>query len=149
MPRNRLSGVVQTQVRQRAHHLCEFCHASEQWQYVQFTVDHIIPLSQGGIDDLENLALACFHCNRRKSNQVRATDPESGIEVALFNPRRDRWSEHFIWSIDELLIVGITATGRATVEALALNRERVISIRAADREIGRHPPIGDPIQSND
>jgi hypothetical protein len=37
---------------------------------------------------------------------------------------------------------------RATVAALLLNRERVISIRAADLEIGRHPPLDDPIQSN-
>jgi hypothetical protein len=35
---------------------------------------------------------------------------------------------------------------RAMVEALALNRERVLSIRAADKEIGRHPPQNDPIQ---
>jgi hypothetical protein len=64
----------------------------------------------------------------------------------LFNPRRDRWYDHFIWSVDQLYIVGLTATGRATVEALAMNRERVIHIRAADRDVGRHPPKDDPIQ---
>ncbi len=36
--------------------------------------------------------------------------------------------------------------GRATVTALALNRERVINIRAADKAVRRHPPAGDPIQ---
>jgi len=45
-----------------------------------------------------------------------------------------------------LLIVGLTPIGRATVTVLTLNRERVINIRAADKKIGRHPPMDDPIQ---
>jgi HNH endonuclease len=93
------------QVRQRSGSLCEYCHASEQWQYVQFTIDHVIPLAQGGVDAQENLALACFHCNRRKSDQVVVLEAESGLEVPLFNPRRDRWADHFIWSPDGLLII--------------------------------------------
>ncbi|WP_341525881.1 HNH endonuclease signature motif containing protein [Nostoc sp. UHCC 0302] len=145
--RSKISESVQKQVRQRANQLCEYCHASEQWQYVQFTVDHIIPLSLGGTDNLENLALACFHCNHRKTNRLTATDPESGEEVLLFNPRQHSWREHFIWSADGLLIVGLTPIGQATVTALILNRERVINIRAADKEIGRHPPMKDPIQT--
>jgi hypothetical protein len=144
--RGKLSAAIQAQVRQRAQHLCEFCHASEQWQYVKFTVDHTIPRSLGGRDELENLALACFHCNRRKTNRVTAVDPQSGTAVSLFNPRQEHWQEHFMWSKDGRFILGITATGRATVTALALNRERVIAIRAADREMGRHPPAADPIQ---
>ena len=146
--RSKIPESIQEQVRQRANYLCEYCHASERWQYVRFTVDHVIPLSLGGSDSLENLALACFHCNRRKTNRVMATVPEENQEVALFNPRQDGWSEHFIWSDDGLLIIGLTPIGRATVEALVLNRERVISIRAADREIGRHPPQGDPLQKS-
>ncbi len=35
-------------IHQRARHLCEYCHTSEQWQYVPFTIDHIIPLAKGG-----------------------------------------------------------------------------------------------------
>lgn len=147
MPRSKISEVIQTQVRQRANYLCEYCHASEQWQYVRFTVDHVIPLAQNGVDSLENLALACFHCNRRKSDNLTGIDPQSEIKVPLFNPRCDRWGDHFIWSVNGLLIVGLTATGRATLEVLALNRERVLHIRAADQEIGRHPPKDDPIQS--
>ncbi|MEH1806900.1 HNH endonuclease [Nostoc sp.] len=88
--RSKISESIQKQVHQRAKYLCEYCHASEQWQYVQFTVDHIMPLSLGGTDNLENLALACFHCNRRKTNRLTATDLQSGEEVLLFNPRADR-----------------------------------------------------------
>ena len=137
---------IRHQVRQRAELLCEYCHASEQWQYVLFTVDHIVPLAQNGEDTLDNFALACFHCNRRKATKTTAIDPQFGVEVPLFNPRQSSWSEHFIWSVDRLSVIGLTPTGRATVAALNLNRERILNIRAADLAIGRHPPPGDLIQ---
>ncbi|MBW4490041.1 MAG: HNH endonuclease [Trichocoleus desertorum ATA4-8-CV12] len=148
MSRNKIPEAVQEQVRQRASGLCEYCHASEQWQYVRFTVDHVIPLAKSGADSLDNLALACFHCNRRKAAKTTAIDPDSNLEVLLFNPRQDVWSHHFIWSASGLLILSLTPTGRATVAALDLNRDRVINIRAADQEIGRHPPPNDPRQVN-
>jgi hypothetical protein len=146
--RRKISKRVEALVRQRAGGLCEFCHAAERWQYVKFTVDHWMPLSLGGSDALENLALACFRCNRRKGVRLSATDPESGAVVALFNPRQDRWGEHFVWSRDGRLVIGVTPIGRTTVAMLDLNRERVVAIRAADMEIGRHPPIDDPIQAD-
>jgi hypothetical protein len=144
-PRN-ISISVQEQVRQRANYLCEYCHTSEHWQYVRFTIDHIIPLTAGGTDTLDNLALACFHCNRRKSTRQNAIDPETQEQTALFNPRRDSWSNHFQWSADGLFILPQTATGRATIALLALNRERISHIRAADIEVNRHPPANDPRQ---
>lgn len=148
MPARRpISENIQKQVRQQANYLCEYCHASEQWQYVAFTIEHIIPLAKNGADTLDNLALACFHCNRKKSDKTTAIDPQSDAEVPLFNPRQDSWSEHFIWSADGLLIIGLTPVGRATVTALVLNRERVINVRAADKAVRRHPPASDPIQS--
>jgi len=141
--RRKISEEIQEQVRRRANYLCEYCHASEQWQYVPFTIEHIIPLAQKGADSLDNLALACFHCNRQKSNKTTAIDPQSGAEVPLFHPRQEIWNQHFIWSADGLFIIGLTPIGRATVASLILNRERVINIRYADKAIGRHPPDRD------
>jgi hypothetical protein len=147
VPRRRaLPRSMQEQVRQRARALCEYCHTIEQWQYVPFTVDHLVPLAQGGTTVPENLALACFHCNRRKAIQTAARDPQTGAVVSLFNPRQHVWSDHFVWSADGLLLLGITPIGRATITALALNRERVVAIRAADIAVGRHPPVGDPLE---
>jgi hypothetical protein len=146
MARSKLSTEIQQQVRQRAQCLCEYCHTNEQWQYIQFTIDHIVPLKQGGSDSLDNLALACFHCNRHKSSRQAALDPETQQLTPLFNPRTQEWSEHFIWSADALAILGVSAIGRATITALKLNRERIQAIRGADQVIGRHPPEGDPIQ---
>jgi HNH endonuclease len=144
--RNKIPETIQLTVRDRAKYLCEFCHADERWQYVKFTVDHVVPLSLGGSDLLDNLTLACFHCNRRKTNRLTAKDPISETEVPIFNPRQDVWAEHFVWSEDGSIVIGVTTIGRATVAALLLNRDRVVPIRMADRKIGRHPPTGDPIQ---
>ncbi len=124
MPR-KIAPAVQAQVRARANHLCEYCHTNERWQYVRFTMEHV---NAGGADTFENLALACFHCNRRKSDKSVALDPLTKQQVLLFNPCQHLWAEHFIWSPDGLRIAPLTATGRATVKLLELNRERVLRI---------------------
>lgn len=110
----KIRPAIRNLVRQRAGGLCEYCHTLERWQYVPFTVDHVIPLSKGGTADLDNLALSCFHCNRRKADRLVAVDTVSGEEVSLYNPREDNWRKHFVWSDDGLRIVGMTAVGRAT-----------------------------------
>ena len=147
MPRKILVE-IQEQVRQRANFLCEYCHTNERWQYVRFTIDHIVPVSEGGEDNLENLCLACFHCNRRKSAKTTAMDHETGQKITIFNPRQHQWPEHFIWSDDGLYIIPLTAVGRVTVETLDLNRPRILNIRLADVMVERHPPTGDPIQQS-
>ncbi len=76
----KIAADVREEVRQRAKFLCEYCHTNERWQYVRFTVDHVIP---GGENLPENLAFACFHCNRRKSNKTRAVDPETNSSKFL------------------------------------------------------------------
>jgi HNH endonuclease len=148
MPR-RIPGGLQARVRQRAGELCEYCHTSERWQYVRFTIDHVVPVAEGGEDAFENLALACFHCNRRKSSRQTANDGETNRSVPLFNPRLHNWADHFVWSADGLYIIPRTPTGRVTVELLELNRERILDIRSADVNVKRHPPASDPVQTLD
>jgi hypothetical protein len=65
--------------------------------------------------------------------------PQTGGMVRLFDPRRQRWSRHFVWSQDFLRLIGRSATGRATVVALQLNRPEIINLRLALRAIGEHP----------
>lgn len=143
--RLKIHSSLQEAVRQRANFLCEYCHASEKWQYVAFTIEHVVPISLGGNDRFENLALCCFACNRRKSNQIEGLDLQTNKIVQLFNPRIHKWHEQFIWSNDRLSIIGLTPIGRATVNSLELNRDRVVDIRKADLLIERHPPENDPI----
>ncbi|GAB4159286.1 MAG: hypothetical protein Fur0021_30030 [Candidatus Promineifilaceae bacterium] len=105
-----------------------------------FVFEHIIPLSRDGQTTVENLALACGGCNGHKYNKVEGPDPVDGELAALFDPRSQRWQEHFEWNEDYTRIVGLTATGRATVEALKLNRPGVVNMRKLLRLTGKHPP---------
>ncbi len=58
----------------------------------------------------------------------------------LFNPRTQVWPEHFAWSEEGDLIVGLTPTGRATVVALNLNRPSLVKARQLWVSVGWHPP---------
>jgi hypothetical protein len=87
---------------------------------------------------LENLALACPGCNLHKASRITAIDPVTGEEVRLFHPIRQLWSEHF-W-FKGYQIEGLTAVGRATVDALDLNRPRRQRIREVEEAFGLHPP---------
>lgn len=106
-----------------------------------FTVDHIIPQALGGSDDLDNLCLACWDCNRIKQAHVTGIDPSSGNRVPLFHPHRQRWSDHFAWEQDGAVIVGTTEVGRATVEQLQLNRPFLVRARRQWIRVGWHPPV--------
>lgn len=127
-------------VRERAAFRCEYCHADERWQFIRFTLDHIIPQSAAGNDDPANLALACRNCNERRGDRTETIDPQTQAIVSLFNPRLDHWNEHFTWSSDGLRLIGTTAIGRATIERLDINDDRhgrrVLPVR---RRPLRHP----------
>ena len=111
-------------VRERAKFLCEYCHSLEEASAL-FAIDYIIPQSlPGSSDDPDNLALACQRCNGYRYNFTTGIDPETGDIIPIFNPRKQKWSDHFLWSADGLKIIGITATGRATCNRLDLNDER-------------------------
>jgi hypothetical protein len=98
----------------------------------------VIPRIAGGATTDENLALACVSCSLRKGAKQVGIDPQSGEEVALFNPRTQIWAEHFRWESE--FVVAITATGRATIRALSLNRPLIVAIRKEEASRGRHPP---------
>jgi hypothetical protein len=110
---------------------------SQEGQEATFHVDHIIPVTVGGETFPENLALACVSCSLRKSARETATDPLSGEDVRLYHPRQDDWEDHFHW--DGVYLVGLTAIGRATVDALQMNRRLILAIRSEEARLGRHP----------
>lgn len=140
-----ISDAIRQLVREKANYLCEYCHSPERLSANRFTIDHVIPRSLGGSDDLHNLALACRRCNERRYNFMTGVDPETQTGVPLFNPRRDNWAEHFLWLEGGVTIQGITAIGRATCVRLDLNDMRypeADSIRATRRfwiQTGLHP----------
>jgi hypothetical protein len=107
-----------------------------------FSAEHIVPRSQQGETTMGNLAWACQGCNNHKYNKAEARDPVTGAMVPLFHPRRQRWADHFAWNEDGTLILGLSAIGRATVEALHLNRPGLVRLRKILFAIKEHPPQG-------
>lgn len=118
-----------TAVRERAKRRCEYCRYPESESDLPLVVDHIIARQHNGTDALDNLALACSFCNSHKGPNVAGVDPESGRRAPLFDPRVDRWHDHFRW--DGVRIVGATPAGRATIVALAMNNAYQIAARTA------------------
>ena len=131
---------VRRMVAERAAYLCEYCCYPEDYSPDPFCIEHLRPRSKRGTNVLSNLVFACVGCNSYKSNRTEAFDPVTQTEVPLFHQRRQRWHEHFAWSPDHTLMVGLTAIGRATIIALKLNRPGVVNVRHALIERGRHPP---------
>lgn len=123
---------------QRASDRCEYCGMSQIGQVATFHIDHIVPVVAGGGTTAENLALACVSCSLRKGARQDLEDPETGAVVSIFNPRQQVWHEHFAWN--GVQVVGLTAVGRATLQALDLNRVTMLAIRAEEELLDRHPP---------
>lgn len=123
----------------RAAGRCEYCGLSQAGQEATFHIDHIVPVAAGGLTVAENLALACVSCSLRKAARQMAIDPQTAAETALFHPRQNVWREHFQWR--GVRLVGLTATGRATIKALSLNRAAILAIRQEEMAQGRHPAI--------
>ena len=119
---------------------CEYCKSLAKYATESFCIDHILPKSKGVADDLTNLAFSCIGCNSRKYNKTSAIDPVTGEEVTLFNPRTDNWNQHFVWANDSFRIIGISPIGRATIEALKLNRNGLLNLRRLLKTAGEHPP---------
>lgn len=122
----------------RANDRCEYCKLAQVGQAATFHIDHIIPVVAGGKTVTENLALACVSCSLSKSARQTVIDPETSEKVLIFNPRLQQWSHHFYW--DGAYVIGRTAIGRATIEALNLNRSIIVAIRLEEAFFHRHPP---------
>lgn len=127
-------------VAEDAGHRCGYCLGAESVTGMPLTIEHLIPRSLGGPTELGNLWLACWSCNLSKGARISAPDPKSGRSVRLFHPREQVWQEHFSWDDSGVRILGKTAVGRATVDALRLNRPVAVNARRVWVVAGRHPP---------
>src|SRR5437867_12371787 len=103
---------------QRAGACCEYCQMPQEYDDLDFEIEHIIAEQHGGKTLASNLALACFADNHHKGPNLGGIDPGTGKKVWLFHPRRDNWHRHFRWQGP--ILVGRTAKGRATIAVLAI-----------------------------
>ena len=123
------SNELRKLVRNRAGDRCEYCGLrQEDDPFFRFHLEHVIARQHGGPTTPENLALSCHHCNLHKGPNLSGIDPQTGALVALFNPRIQRWTEHFV--LQGKTVLGLTEAGRATVEVLAMNAPARQDLRA-------------------
>jgi len=130
MNQARMLASLRREVRERAGERCEYCLLAESQAVPPHEPDHLIALKHGGQTISANLALACFVCNRFK-------DAVTGELVGLFNPRTQRWFEHF--RLDGAYIVPLTAVGRVTEKLLRFNLPYRVEVRARLIELGKYP----------
>ena len=117
-------------VRDRAAGRCEYCLIRQDADpLLAFHIEHIVPRQHGGATVDANLALSCHHCNLHKSPNLTAIDPDTRSVVPLFHPRQETWAEHFL--LQGPLVLGLTATGRATVRLMRMNDPQRLRLRAA------------------
>lgn len=114
-------------VRERAAERCEYCRLHQRNSELLHHIEHVVARQHGGLDEVDNLALACHRCNLHKGPNLSGIDPLTGGVEILFHPRRDQWADHFAFRGTHLH--GLTPSGRATVEVLALNDARRLDLR--------------------
>jgi len=135
-----ISPAIRDTVATTDRHQCVYCQTQKQLIGRALEIDHIVPESLGGDDDLSNLCQACVTCNRHKAAKTMGIDPQTNENAPLFHPRRQEWSAHFSWSEDNVRVIGLTPIGRATVELLQMNNDDVVRSRRIWVSWGYHPP---------
>ena len=133
-----VSAELRRLVESRARGLYEYCLVHQGDTFFGCQVDHIISEKHGGATEAENLAYACTICNRAKGTDIASIAPSTGELTRLFNPRSDRWLDHF--ELNGVLIEPRTPVGEATARVLGFNETERVLEREALRHVGRYPP---------
>lgn len=127
---------VRDVVRLRAHDACEYCLLAT---IGRFNIEHIIPPGlwldyiagrlpglaphpeRHGPHHIDNYAWSCPFCNEAKGERVSHGTGQAAVR--FFDPRHDRWSDHFVFpeASGYLFILGATEVGRVTVSAHGLD----------------------------
>ena len=131
-----LSLELRRQIAARANFLCEYCLIAEEDTFFGCEVEHITSLKHGGSSELSNLAYACAFCNRHKGSDIGSIS-DSGEFIRFFNPRADRWADHF--RLQGAMIQPRTVIGEVTVRILQFNHTDQLLERQALIAIGRYP----------
>ena len=125
-------------VTQRAGEQCEYCRFPQTAALFAFEMEHIIAEKHDGITVVENLALSCPCCNRFKGTDLASIDPETQQLTPFFNPRLQKWSDHF--RLERGTIVPLTPQGRVTAKILQFNLPERILEREQLITSGEYPP---------
>ncbi len=135
-----VSKKLAREIRRDANNRCGYCLGEQRYIFAWLEIEHLQPRAKGGKTVRSNLWLACPFCNAFKGAQTHGLDPKTKRRVRLFNPRTQRWKNHFEFGEDRALILGKTACGRATVNTLKINHELALATRKYWVSVGWYPP---------
>ncbi len=127
MSKTYISTNLRRLVEERAGDRCEYCLIPAGITFFPHEVDHVIAEKHEGKTIAENLALTCWRCNRHKGTDLGSFNPQTGNFCFLFNPRTQKWEEHF--KQENLEMIGLTPEGRTTIRLLQLNSEARLAER--------------------
>jgi len=133
-----IDAALRRRVIERAGNRCEYCRMPREFDSAPFQIDHVRARKHHGATTADNLAWACLPCNNHKAPNLAGIDPQTGNLARLFNPRDDRWEDHFAWVGPRL--VGKTAIARATIDVLAIDLLDRVALRHELLVEGVFPP---------
>lgn len=90
-----LSAKLRFEVFKRDGFICRYC--GRKTPQVILEVDHVIPSSKGGVDEIENLVTSCFDCNRGKGATLLTQvmlDKDIHLESILLAERERQLAEY-------------------------------------------------------
>ncbi|HEX3053169.1 MAG TPA: HNH endonuclease signature motif containing protein [Aggregatilineaceae bacterium] len=107
-----MSAGLRRDVIERAGNCCEYCRVSQEDRVMPYEVDHIIAEKHGGATTSDNLCWSGYLCNGYKGSDIGSIDWEgSGKLTALFNPRQQKWDEHFRLNLATAYIEAVARAG--------------------------------------
>lgn len=129
---------LRQQVISRARGHCEYCLFPQEMAFLSFEIEHVIAEKHGGATEEANLALACPECNRFKGTDLGSLDAMTGRLTPFFNPRTQRWTEHFRYEAGQ--IIPLSAEARVTIAILRFNTPTQVNERQLLEQSGNYPP---------
>jgi 5-methylcytosine-specific restriction endonuclease McrA len=90
---------------------CQYCAKAFSTQ--ELTFDHVVPVSQGGRKDWQNIVTCCVACNRRKGGRTpeearmrlvrapRRPDSAPAIRISIgLDTAPDSWRDYLYWNLE-------------------------------------------------
>lgn len=92
---------------ERAEKKCELC--GRKILLKEMTIDHVVPLSMGGLDDVNNLACTCQPCNLFKGNILPDNFLERISLIYLYQMKKKHGNK-IRWKIILTMLNGLSET---------------------------------------
>ena len=140
MSKSHISKSIRKIIQDQFKNCCAYCQIQQHISGIHLTVDHIIPETLGGHNNVDNLCLACWDCNLLKGTRTSLFDYKTQTFIPLFHPQKQIWSEHMKWSYSKTYVQSETLIGEKTIQALQLNRPQLVLSREIWAAVGWHPP---------